>query len=58
MCNDPIYAAFTNDIVASHAADFTVILANTRVLLYSGQDDLVVPTPGSLEWINSGIQWA
>ena len=55
-CNNPIYAAFTDDIAKSYQENITVILENTKLLLYNGQDDLVIPTPGTADWIQN-LQW-
>jgi carboxypeptidase C (cathepsin A) len=54
--NDAIYTAFGNDISRSYAADVVVALRNIKVLIYNGQNDLVVNTPGVLQYINS-LNW-
>lgn len=55
--NDDIYNAFAADISRSYAGDVIALLrSNTRVMIYNGQDDFVVNTPGVLNYIN-GLNW-
>jgi carboxypeptidase C (cathepsin A) len=55
--NDDIYTAFDADISRSYAGDVAWLLKNNaRVLIYNGQDDFVVNTPGVLNYLNS-LNW-
>ena len=40
----------------SYASDVIVALRNTKVLIYNGQDDPVVNTPGVLQYLNA-LNW-
>jgi carboxypeptidase C (cathepsin A) len=55
-CGDPAYEALANDIPQSVAGLFPYLLNNTRVLLYEGQDDLILNMVGAETWI-SQLQW-
>ena len=59
-CNAPMYLSFYNDISQSYADNITYLLTNPinpiPVLLYNGQDDIIVNTPGALAWINE-MNW-
>lgn len=54
--NEDIYNSFANDISRSYAGDVIQLLRRTRVLIYNGQDDFVVNTPGVLNYLN-GLNW-
>ena len=55
--NDDIYNAFAADISRSYAGDVIALLKrNVRVLIYNGQDDFVVNTPGVLNYLND-LNW-
>lgn len=54
--NDKIYDAFQEDISMSYAYEVGYTLRRIRVLIYNGQDDFVVNTPGVLAYLN-GINW-
>ena len=55
--NHEVYKHFKSDISRSYAAEVRVLLEqNVRVLIYNGQDDFVVNTPGVLNYIN-GLNW-
>jgi carboxypeptidase C (cathepsin A) len=55
--NDDIYNSFASDISRSYAGDVIYLLRNRiRVLIYNGQDDFVVNTPGVLNYLNS-LNW-
>jgi vitellogenic carboxypeptidase-like protein len=48
--------ALANDIPQSITGLFPYLLNNTRVLLYEGQDDLILNSVGAETWI-SQLQW-
>jgi len=51
-CSAIVYEDYFEDIGRSYADNVTYILdKNIPVLIYSGQDDLVIPTTGSREWV-------
>lgn len=54
--NDDIYTAFAEDVSRSYASDVIICLRNTKVLIYNGQDDVVVNTAGVLQYLNS-LNW-
>ncbi len=54
--NDNVYDAFQIDISRSYVGDVTNILNKIRVLIYNGQNDFVVNTPGVLNYLN-GLNW-
>ena len=54
--NDFIYTAFAADVSKSYAQDVIDVLGRVKVLIYNGQDDVVVNTPGVLQYINS-LNW-
>lgn len=51
--NPKIYTAFGDDITRSVSRDLVRVLRNTKVLIYNGQNDVVVNTPGVLLYLNS-----
>lgn len=57
MGNDAIYTAFGPDISKSYAADVIACLEKTKVLIYNGQNDVVVNNAGVLQYVNS-LQWS
>jgi len=54
--NENIYNAFQEDISMSYAWEVAYALRRIKVLIYNGQDDFVVNTPGVLTYIN-GMNW-
>ena len=55
--NDDIYNSFAADISRSYAGDLLAILkTGLKVLIYNGQDDFVVNTPGVLNYLND-LNW-
>jgi hypothetical protein len=40
----------------SYATDVVIALKNTKVLIYNGQNDVVVNTAGVLQYLNS-LNW-
>ena len=54
--NDQIYTAFASDVSRSYAADVIIALRNIPVLIYNGQNDVVVNTAGVLQYLNS-LNW-
>eukprot|EP00330_Aristerostoma_sp_ATCC50986_P011536 CAMPEP_0114596542 /NCGR_PEP_ID=MMETSP0125-20121206/18602_1 /TAXON_ID=485358 ORGANISM="Aristerostoma sp., Strain ATCC 50986" /NCGR_SAMPLE_ID=MMETSP0125 /ASSEMBLY_ACC=CAM_ASM_000245 /LENGTH=126 /DNA_ID=CAMNT_0001799757 /DNA_START=520 /DNA_END=900 /DNA_ORIENTATION=- len=53
-CSGPVYDNFQYDIGQSYAKNVTYLLEqNIPVLIYSGQDDLIVPTPGTRAWVGN-----
>ena len=55
--NHEVYTAFAYDISRSSAGSMVNILKkNVRVLIYNGQDDFVVNTPGVLNYLNN-LNW-
>ena len=55
-CGEKAYLALANDIPQSVVGLFPYLLNNTRVLLYEGQDDLILNMVGAETWI-SQMQW-
>eukprot|EP00825_Cyclidium_porcatum_P048215 TRINITY_DN801_c0_g1_i5.p1 TRINITY_DN801_c0_g1~~TRINITY_DN801_c0_g1_i5.p1 ORF type:complete len:437 (+),score=50.17 TRINITY_DN801_c0_g1_i5:198-1508(+) len=57
FCDDPMYNAFYLDLSQSRKQDIEYLLAQYyQVTLYNGQLDIIVNTPGAVEWINT-IEW-
>lgn len=58
-CNDTMYYDFYNDISRSYKQNISFLLdhTNTRVLLYNGQNDIIVNTPSAENWIFS-LDWS
>lgn len=54
--NDYIYTAFGPDISRSYAADVIIALREIPVLIYNGQNDVVVNNAGVLQYLNS-LNW-
>jgi hypothetical protein len=54
--NDAIYTAFADDVSRSYESEVVIALRNTKVLIYNGQNDVVVNTPGVLQYLNS-LNW-
>jgi len=46
----------TQDIMNSQSATLTYVLDTIRVMIYNGQDDLIVNTPGA-EAMIQGLTW-
>lgn len=46
-CNNDIYNSMTQDIMTSTSPYLPYILDSIKVLIYNGQDDLIVNTPGT-----------
>jgi carboxypeptidase C (cathepsin A) len=55
--NPKIYTAFGDDITKTVTRDLIRVLRNTRVLIYNGQNDVVVNTPGVMLYLNS-LSWS
>lgn len=57
-CNDTMYLDFYDDISRSYKENITYVLnqKNTKVLLYNGQNDIIVNTPSAENWIYS-LKW-
>jgi carboxypeptidase C (cathepsin A) len=55
--NQQIYTAFGPDISRSYAADVATVLNNVPVLIYNGQNDVVVNTAGVLQYLNT-LRWS
>jgi carboxypeptidase C (cathepsin A) len=54
--SDAIYDSFQADITKSYANKVVDLLRRVKVLIYNGQDDFVVNTPGVLNYLNS-LNW-
>ena len=54
--NDDIYTAFAKDISRPYTGEVIALLRKIKVLIYNGQDDFVVNTPGVLQYLN-GLNW-
>ena len=54
--NENIYTAFGKDVSRSYASDVVSILRKIKVLIYNGQNDVVVNTAGVLQYLNS-LNW-
>lgn len=54
--NPAIYAAFSADISQSYAHDVATLLKSIKVLIFNGQNDVVVNTGGVLQYLN-GLNW-
>lgn len=55
--NDHVYNHFAADISRSYAGDVIALLKlRQRILIYNGQDDFVVNTPGVLNYLND-LNW-
>ena len=56
MSNEQVYSAFAKDISKSYASDVILALRNIKVLIYNGQNDVVVNTAGVMQYLNS-LNW-
>lgn len=56
-CNDSMYYNFYGDISRSYKQNISYLLDHTRVLLYNGQNDIIVNTPSAENWIHS-LEWS
>lgn len=56
LSNEKVYTAFGGDITKSVADQVVKVLRKSRVLIYNGQNDVVVNTPGVLHYLSS-IDW-
>lgn len=56
-CSAEAYAAMANDIPQSVVDKVVSILDDITVLLFNGQDDLIINTPGAENWIDA-MQWS
>jgi carboxypeptidase C (cathepsin A) len=56
LSNSQVYTAFGPDISRSYASDLITCLRNIKVLIYNGQNDVVVNTAGVMQYINS-LNW-
>ena len=55
-CGSESYAALEADVTKSVTDLFPYLLANTKVMLYEGQDDLILNSVGAETWI-SRLNW-
>lgn len=55
-CNTDAYNALGEDFMKSIKTYMISVLKQIRVLLYNGQDDLIVNTPGAENWI-ANLDW-
>lgn len=51
-----MYTAFGNDISKSYISDLATVAGSIKTLIYNGQNDVVVNTPGVLQYINN-LNW-
>ncbi len=49
--------AFSSDIPKSYASDVAAALKSIKVLIYNGQNDILVNTAGVLQYLN-GLNWS
>ena len=56
-CNNTMYYNFYDDISRSYKQNISYLLDHTRVLLYNGQNDIIVNTPSAENWIHS-LEWS
>lgn len=56
LSNEQVYTAFGGDISRSYVSDVITCLRNIKVLIYNGQNDVVVNTAGVLQYLNS-MNW-
>jgi carboxypeptidase C (cathepsin A) len=56
-CSAEGYSKLANDIPQSQAGDVAYLLDHIRVLLYNGQNDIIINTPGSLSWVYN-LNWS
>ena len=54
--NDWVYTAFGADISKSYADDVAKVVDRVKTLIYNGQNDVVVNTPGVLQYLHS-LNW-
>jgi carboxypeptidase C (cathepsin A) len=54
--NDAIYTAFGPDISKSYAKRVVDVLRRIKVLIYNGQNDVVVNNPGVMQYLNR-LNW-
>lgn len=55
-CTSSVFENFTNDYFVSYSGNFTGILANMKVLIWSGQNDILYNTIG-LQSVMKTFQW-
>lgn len=55
-CNKVVYNSLGSDFMRSVNLYMPYVLEKVRVLLYNGQDDFAVNTPGALNWIDE-LKW-
>lgn len=55
--NDFVYTAFAADVSRSYASQVEYSLSHIKVLIYNGQQDVVVNTAGVLQYLNS-LNWS
>lgn len=55
--NDAMYDAFTADISMSFKPAVDYLVNRTKVLIYNGQLDIIVNTPGAEFYVNS-LNWS
>eukprot|EP01017_Pseudomicrothorax_dubius_P046044 TRINITY_DN805_c0_g3_i2.p1 TRINITY_DN805_c0_g3~~TRINITY_DN805_c0_g3_i2.p1 ORF type:complete len:461 (-),score=101.99 TRINITY_DN805_c0_g3_i2:182-1564(-) len=51
-CVDEVYSNFTKDISSSYSWKVEALLGKVKVLIYSGQDDIIVNTAGTNNWLS------
>ena len=56
-CNNDVYANYSSDFFAGQSGLFPTLLSNIKVMIYNGQDDLIVNTLG-INALISNIQWS
>lgn len=56
-CSDPVYANYSADFFSGQSYLFPTLLSNIKVMIYNGQDDLIVNTIG-IEQLIKNIQWS
>lgn len=54
--NNQVYNSFKDEITKSFAKDLVIVLKKVKVLIYSGQNDYIVNSAGTQNFINS-LNW-
>jgi carboxypeptidase C (cathepsin A) len=55
-CNGDVYNNFIADITVSFADAIKQLAGNVKILIYNGQDDIIINTPGQENWLWN-LQW-
>lgn len=50
-CNGDVYMNFINDICVSFATDLEYLSGKIKVLVYNGQDDIIINSPGTENYL-------